>query len=302
MIRTLERVGFDGRLYPVNPHRDAVLGHRCYPSLADIPETPDAAFIGLGAVASVAALAEAGALGIDAAAIHAGGFADAGVDGARLQRELVQIATRYEIAVSGPNNMGVLNVLDRTGLWPMDFPLTPGPIAIISQSGSAAIALTVDPKRLGLSYVITAGNEAVIDVARYLEVVVSDPRVRVVMLFLESIRSPDRFAAAARIAADRGIRIVAIKVGRSDSGQDLVRSHTASIAGSDESYGAFLEQCGVLRVRSNFSAYIVRKARQKGEIVGRHAHGSGRYFVDETHQRAHLRAQHRIARREVRWR
>jgi acetyltransferase len=121
-------------------------------------------------------------------------------------------------------------------------------VAIISQSGSAAIALTQDPHRTGLAYVVTAGNEAVLNATDYLEFVIADPRVRIVLMFIETIRSPQRFAACAHRAAALGKRILAIKVGRSTSGQALVRSHTNSIAGDDETYDAFLHQCGVIRV------------------------------------------------------
>ncbi len=247
MIRALHELGFDGRLYPVNPRHEEVLGHRCYRSLAELPEVPDAAFIGLPAGPSVEALQQAGAQGIGAAVIHAAGFADAGAAGRSLQEELVRIARRHQIVVSGPNNMGVLDVLDRSGMWTLPFDPLPGPVAIISQSGSAAIALTEDPKRLGLAYVITAGNEAVVEVSDYLDYAVSDERVKVILMFLESIRSPAKFAGAAHRAAERGQRIIAIKVGRSQAAQAVVRDHTSAIAGSDETYDAFLRQCGVIR-------------------------------------------------------
>lgn len=250
VVRTLHGLGFTGELYPVNPRYEQVLGVPCYSSLTDLPQQPDAVFIGLAAQACADALRTAGECGIRGAVIHAAGFADAGAGGVARQHELVRIAERYDIALSGPNNMGVLNLLDRSGMWtlPLDRPVS-GPVAIVSQSGSAAIALTEDPRRSGLAYVLTAGNEAVLDVADYLEFVVADDRVRIVLMFIESLRSPQRFAASAHKAAALGKRILAIKVGRSASARALVRSHTNSIAGDDETYDAFLEQCGVIRVR-----------------------------------------------------
>ena len=247
-MRTLIRLGFTGEIYPVNPRYDEVLDHHCYGSLTELPVVPDAVFIGLAARPSVDALRLSGECGIRAAVIHAAGFADAGAAGARLQRELRRIADRYDIVLSGPNNMGVLNVLDKSGMWTMPLDAVPGPVAVISQSGSAAIALVDDPKRLGLAYVITAGNEAVIELTDYLEFILSDDRVRIVLLFIESIRSAARFAAIARRATARGTRIIAIKVGRSATAQALVRGHTNAIAGDDETYDAFLAQCGVIRV------------------------------------------------------
>jgi acetate---CoA ligase (ADP-forming) len=249
-MRTLHGLGFTGDLYPVNPRYEEVLGLRCYPSLSELPQTPDAVFIGLAAAGCADALRTAGECGIRGAVIHASGFADAGPAGVSRQRELVRIAEHYDIALSGPNNMGVLNLLDRSGMWtmPLDRAVS-GPVAIVSQSGSAAIALSEDPRRSGLAYILTAGNEAVLEVTDYLEFVVADDRVRIVLMFIESIRSPQRFAACAQKAARLGKRIVAIKVGQSAGARALIRSHTNSIAGDDETYDAFLEQCGVIRVR-----------------------------------------------------
>lgn len=249
IIRTLDAVGFDGELYPVNPRYDEVLGRPCYDTLSALSTTPDAVFIGLPAAPSVGVLEEASRLGVRAAVIHASGYADAGREGARLQRELTRIARVGGIALSGPNNMGVLNVLDRTGMWTLPLPdARPGPVAIISQSGSAAIALSEDPKQLGLAYVLTSGNEAVLDISDYLEHVVADDRVRVVLLFIEAIRDPARFEALALQAAIAGKHLIAIKVGRSAGSQAMVRSHTNSIAGNDAMYEAFLRRCGVIRV------------------------------------------------------
>ena len=249
-MRTLHGVDFTGDLYPVNPRYEDVLGLRCYPSLSELPQTPDSVFIGLAAAGCADALRAAGERGIRGAVIHAAGFADAGACGASRQRELVRIAEHYDIALSGPNNMGVFNLLDRTGMWTMPLQRAiPGPVAILSQSGSAAIALSEDPRRSGLAYILTAGNEAVLELTDYLEYVLADDRVRIILMFVESIRSPARFAACAHEAVARGKRILAIKVGRSAGAQALIRSHTNSIAGDDETYDAFLDQCGVIRVR-----------------------------------------------------
>lgn len=248
-MRTLHGVDFTGDLYPVNPRYEEVLGMRCYASLRELPQTPDAVFIGLAAAGCADALRTAGECGIRGAVIHAAGFADAGARGASRQRELVRIAEHYDIALSGPNNMGVLNLLDRTGLWTMPLQRAiPGPVAILSQSGSAAIALSEDPHRSGLAYILTAGNEAALELTDYLEYVLADDRVRIILMFIEIIRSPARFAACAHEAVARGKRILAIKVGRSAGAQALIRSHTNSIAGDDETYDAFLDQCGVIRV------------------------------------------------------
>lgn len=153
------------------------------------------------------------------------------------------------MAVCGPNNMGFINVHDRVCLWTAGaLPrLNAGPAAIISQSGSVAIAVSQDARDIGLAYVITAGNEAVCTAADYLAAVAADERVGVIMLFLETIRDPRGFAEAAQEAARRGKRIVALKVGRTEGGRAAVAAHTGALSGEDAVYDAFFRRHGIVR-------------------------------------------------------
>src|SRR5262249_42163333 len=157
------RFGFSGELYPINPRYEKVLDLTCYPSLAETPATPDAVFIAVSAEPLPALVDEAIHCGVRAMLANASGFADAGPRGETLQRKVAAAAKAAGIALCGPNNMGLINVRDRVCLWTAyQLPkLNLGPVAIISQSGSVAIALSQDQRGLGLSYVITAGNEAV---------------------------------------------------------------------------------------------------------------------------------------------
>ncbi|HET6236672.1 MAG TPA: hypothetical protein VFE41_17180 [Acetobacteraceae bacterium] len=133
------------------------------------------------------------------------------------------MARARNIAVAGPNNLGLINVVDRKAMWtPRYFsPVTPGPVAVISQIGSIALILSEDERKLGFSYLITTGNEAVVTVADYLNHVASDGRVGVILLFLETVRDPALFAQAARTALAGGQRIIAPKLGRSAAGRAL---------------------------------------------------------------------------------
>ena len=251
VLRNLKRFGFAGELYPINPRYDKVLDLTCYPSLAETPATPDAVFIAVSAEQVPALVEEAIGYGVRAILANANGFADGGPQGQSLQRKITAAAKAAGVAFCGPNNMGLINVRDRICLWTAhNLPkLNPGPVAIISQSGSVAIALSQDQRALGLSYVITAGNEAVCSAADYLQAVAEDGRVKVVLLFLETLRDPELFGKAAVEAAERGIRVIVLKVGRSDGGRSLVAAHTGALAGEDAVYDALFRRYGILRAR-----------------------------------------------------
>lgn len=252
VIRNLVRFGFQGSIYPVHPTNAEVAGLACHKSLADIPGPVDAVFIGLPAAQGPGVLEEAGKRGVRAAYINASGFADADAEGVALQAELRAIAARYDMALCGPNNLGLFNVHRKYAPWTPRYAseLVPGPVAVISQSGTMALMLCQDERKLGLAYVVTCGNEGVLGAAEYLDYVVRDDTVKTVLLFLETIRNPDLFAAAAHEAHRRGKRVIALKSGASDAGRALVAAHTGSLAGEDRFYDAFLRSCHVTRVHS----------------------------------------------------
>ena len=240
---------FPGPIYPVNPRYPEILGVTCYPDLQSLPGPVDLLYLALPAHLGPEMLEQAGAIGIGAAAIPGNGYADAGPEGEARQRHLVEIANRYSIPICGPNNLGFVNYHDRTVCWPTMFAdiIAPGGIALISQSGSAGIAISQDPRELNLGYMVTAGNEANLTAADYLEYFVHDDRVQVVLMFLETLRDPATFARAAAEARRRGKRIAAVKVGKSETAQRMVAAHTGGLAGEDAVYEAFFRRHGILR-------------------------------------------------------
>jgi acetate---CoA ligase (ADP-forming) len=251
VIRNLRRLGYPGSIFPVNPRYPEVAGLPCYRSLSALPEPVDAAFIAVPNTSGPALVEEAGRAGIRAVVVNASGYADGGPEGRALQERLVAAANAHGIAVAGPNNMGYVNVHGRVAMWTAGrLPaFTPGPAAIVSQSGSIAIALSQDERALGIAYVISAGNEAVVTAADYIAEVVRDDAVRVVLVFLETIRDPARFIEAASQARERGKPVIALKVGRSEGGRVAVAAHTGALAGEDAVYDAFFERHGIVRVR-----------------------------------------------------
>lgn len=251
VLNNLRIMGFPGTIYLINPRYASLNGETCYSSLAALPEGADAAFIAVPAAAGPELVEEAGRCGIKAVFINANGYADGDAGGVALQRRIEAIAKKYGIVIAGPNNLGLINVHDKKAMWTPRYMkrVNPGPLAVISQSGSIALILAEDERDLGFAYLVTTGNEAGANVADYLGEVARDERVGVILMFLETIREPAKFAAAAHEAARRGKRVVALKLGTSDGGRALVQAHTGSLAGEDSLYDAYFKALGIVRVR-----------------------------------------------------
>lgn len=247
--KALEHVGFEGRVYLVNPNKPELLGQKTYAALRDIEGEVDAVFIAVKAesvldVAQQAIEKRAGAL-----AILSSGFGDAGEAGMQLQLELARVAEKHDLAVCGPNCLGLLNFAGRSALFGTSLPdaVKRGGIAAVVQSGSIGIALLNSGRGLGLSHLVTSGNEAVTAIADYLEAFIDDPAVSSVVVFAEQIRKPQKFVAMAERAAAKGKPVIVLKSGRSERGRAAVMAHTGAVAGSVEACDAALRAAGVLQ-------------------------------------------------------
>lgn len=251
VLNNLRKMEFPGPIYPVNPRHKSLAGVDCYPSLSELPGPVDAAFLAVPASGGPDLVEEAGRCGIKALFINANGYADGDAQGVALQRRIEASAAKYGIAICGPNNLGMINVHDRVAMWAPRYMklVEAGSLGVISQSGSIALILSEDERDLGFAYLVTAGNEAVVTVADYLSQMVRDDRVKVILLFLETIRNPQAFYEASLEAQRRGKRIIALKLGTSAEGRALVQAHTGSLAGEDRLYDAFFKALGIIRVR-----------------------------------------------------
>ena len=236
-------------VYPVNPRRTEIKGMRCYPDLASVPRPIDLAYIALPAALGAEVLEQAAKAGVGAVAIPGSGYADGGPEGEARQARIVDIARRHRILICGPNNLGFVSHLDRVTAWPTHIADIDdnARVALITQSGSAGIAISQDPRRLGLAYLVSTGNEANVNAADYLDYFAGNDRVDVILVYLETLREPAKFARAAEKANAAGKRIAAVKVGRSESAQRMVAAHTGGIAGEDAVYDAFFRRHGILR-------------------------------------------------------
>ncbi len=243
--------GYPGRVYYVNPsHAGEAEGWVA--SVRDLPEPVDVALIAVPAPRVPAVIAECRAHGIARGIVYASGFADAGENGAALQEALKQASDGFRFI--GPNTAGVVAQSSRSFLsigMALEFEEPPrGVIGLVTQSGAigGCLAGRCWEKGVGLSHWIVTGNEADLDLADFLEALVEDAGTRVIGTFIESIHDPARFAEAAQRAFAAGKPVVAYKTGRSDEGQEAVRSHTGLLAGDDALYSDFFRRHHVIRV------------------------------------------------------
>jgi acetate---CoA ligase (ADP-forming) len=254
VIRQTRRIGFPGPIWAVNPKRESLAGVPCLPHLEDLPEPPDAVFLGVGREATVEAVELLGHMGAGGVVAYASGFAEV-ADGVALEQRLRQAAG--DLAVLGPNCYGVLNLMERVALWPDEHgakPVERG-VALITQSGNIGITLTMQARGLPIACVLSIGNQAVLRVHDFLEVLADDPRIGGIGLYLEAIPDVAAFARAAIICADKGVPLVAIKTGRSQAGACATLAHTSSLSGADALIDAYLRRYGVVRV-DNLSDFL----------------------------------------------
>ena len=252
MRENLDRLGFDGAVFPVNPKYDDIAGRRCYPSLGAIGSPVDVVLAAVSAPRAVEAVRDAGRLGARAAVVIASGFAEAGAAGVELQHQLKEAADEFGMAVCGPNCYGVFNPAGGFAGYggPTPLGLRTGRTALLMQSGALTHAL-LNPaslRGLGVSHLVTTGNEAVLRLGDFVQHAVDDPDTSVIACFIEGLRDPGRFADALVAAKDAGKPVVVCKTGRSQAARAAAVAHTGALAGSDDAFDALCQATGAIRV------------------------------------------------------
>lgn len=245
---------FSGAIYPVNPKVDKIGALQCYPDVASLPEVPDVGIVLLGAEKAHLAVRELAERGTAAAIVLASGYTETGEAGAQRQRQLLDAAGGMRIL--GPNTIGLVNltdsiVLSATGALEMDsFPR--GSIGVVSQSGGilGSLLSRAAARGIGLSQLISTSNEVDLELADFVDYLADDEATRVIALYIESVRNPDKFRAACLKAARAGKPVVAFKIGRSEAGAQAAVSHTGALAGADRMYDALFRQVGVIRAQT----------------------------------------------------
>ncbi|MEP5090660.1 MAG: CoA-binding protein, partial [Paracoccaceae bacterium] len=246
------RLGFTGAIWPVHPKVNDMSGVAVYKSLDDLPGAPDAAFIGINRHATIEAVKALNAMGAGGAVCFASGFAEAHAEdatGGDLQSALVKAAG--DMPILGPNCYGFINALDGALLWPDQHGCTPVDrgVAILTQSSNIAINLTMQQRALPIAYMVTCGNMAQTTQAEIAEGLLEDTRVTAIGVHIEGFGKLPAWETFAQKAHERGIPVIALKVGMSDHAQKAAISHTASLAGSHAGAQAVLGRLGIARVQ-----------------------------------------------------
>ncbi|MGO4395993.1 acetate--CoA ligase family protein [Variovorax sp. M-6] len=269
-IYYMQRHGFRGRIYPINPARQEVQGLRSYESLAALPEVPDLALVIVGGDKAVAAVDECAARGVKSAVVIASGFGEAGAQGRAVQQAMADRARAAGMRLYGPNTQGLANfgngAIAGFSTMFVEVPPADGPIGIVSQSGgmSAMAYGLLRGRGLGVRHVHATGNEADVTVSDLAWAVAHDPEVKLLLLYLETIANPGMLARTAAYARERDLPIVAVKAGRSESGQKAASSHTGSLANEDRAVDAFFKHHGIWRVRDPHAQALAAEAYLKG--------------------------------------
>ena len=254
IIRNLVKNGFTGTVSAVNPRYENLDEVPCYPSLAAVPGDVDFALVGVAAEIVPAVLADFEAKHTKAAIVVSSGYADMGTaEGLQRQAMLTEFAQRTGIRIGGPNCLGAMNAHNGLIALPTEFEtLVPGHVSAVLQSGMLVPSFTMPlmARGIGVSRVISTGNEADLDAAAYIENFVEDQHTKVIACYIEQIRDARRFEAACEKAAENGKPIVLIKIGSSDGGRHAALAHTGSMVGSDDVTDAMLRRLGVIRVAS----------------------------------------------------
>lgn len=253
-IHVLDRRGYEGRIYPVNPRYEEIGGHRCYPSILDVDGPVDVAVIVLQAKYVPEAITQCSQKGIRFAVVVGGGFREVGPEGEELERQMIAAARAGGLRFIGPNCLGFKNVHDNVfcGFGSITRPpdLQAGPVSAIIQSGGYGNSMVIQCAHAGIGfrYLVASGSESDIGATEIIEAYVDDPGTKVILAYLEGVNDGRAFMAAAKRALAAGKPIVLIKSGNSRQGLKAAASHTAFLAGSYDVYRSAFRQCGVIEV------------------------------------------------------
>ena len=253
-LKYLRQAGYAGRIYPINPRRDEVLGERAWPSLADLPEVPDHAYIVASTEATMEAIEECARIGVPVVTALANGFSETGVEGTAREARIRQLLKDSGTRLVGPSSLGVVDLRHKTFLTAnaaFDEPDLPvGRIFAASHSGGMIGTFLSRGKARGIHFagLVSVGNEVDLSIGEICAATLDDPGIDGYVLFLETMRKADALRTFALEAAKRGKPVLAYKLGRSAAARELAVSHTGALAGEDDIAGMFLAECGIARV------------------------------------------------------
>jgi acetate---CoA ligase (ADP-forming) len=250
MLIELDRGGYPGAVYPVNPGYEEIGGRRCFASIADIPEPVDLAILGVANARIEQALTDAGEAGARSAVTFSSLYEETEPGRAPLTERLAEIATSHGMSVCGGNGMGFISngsSLRATGFATPDV-IKSGGVTFISHSGSAFAAFAFNDRGMGFNLIVSSGQEIVTTMSDYMEYSLGLPTTRVLALLLETVRDPVGFREQLTRAVDLHIPVIALKVGRTEGSKAMVTAHSGALAGEHGAYEALFDAYGVLEV------------------------------------------------------
>ncbi len=273
-FENLKRFAFSGPIALVNPNREMVHGERALKSLRDLSEPADLAFIMVPTSQVLSVVKEAAEMGTRQFIVLTSGFSEMGAEGMQLEYDLLTFARKHDLLILGPNGNGFINVTDQITPYglPLAPPLTPGSVGVVLQSGALASAVMAfaQAHAIGLSLLVSMGNESMLSVTDVVDYLLEDDATRCIALFLESIRQPEELRRVANKARERRKPIIALKIGRSETSARTALAHTGALVGNDAVNDAALRQLGIIRVHSLEDLLITAGlASSVGELPGR---------------------------------
>jgi acetyl coenzyme A synthetase (ADP forming)-like protein len=251
VLSNILQYGYSGKVYPINPKAEEILGLKSYPSVLEVPDPVELAIIVIPNKFVPQVMEECGKKGVKGTIIISAGFREAGMEGIKLERQVLDIAKQYGIRIVGPNCLGIisthtpLNASFAAGMPPK------GGIAFMSQSGALCTAILdwALSEEIGFSQFVSLGNKADVDEVDLLQAWEKDENSRVIIVYMEGLKDGQKFMKVAREVTQH-TPVVAVKSGNTAAGSRAVSSHTGTLAGSERAYEAAFQQTGVLRANS----------------------------------------------------
>lgn len=255
IYQNIRRSGFKGKVFPVHPKKETIWGLACHQAVNDIQEKVDLCILLIGNRHIPATLEQCAKKGVKSALVLSSGFAEVqGAEGREMQEQMRSIAEKAQIRLIGPNCLGAISFLGGiicfAGIVPD--PMIPGSFGLVAQSGTFALGFMVaaQTRGLGLSYLISSGNEAVLEASDYIRFMIEDPKTKAIGAFIEGFKDPAKFLRVAELAREKGKPIIVLKVGRSAKAKSAARAHTGSLVGLDQVQNAVFQAKGIIRVNT----------------------------------------------------
>jgi acyl-CoA synthetase (NDP forming) len=253
-VHYLQKFGFKGKIYPINPSRTEIQGEKCYKSLADLPEAPEMVIVAVAGDNAIGAVEDCAKAGVKIALVMASGFGEVdAIAGKAKERRMVEIAHKHGMRIVGPNTQGLANfgtgAIASFSTMFMEFERVEGHVAMLSQSGALSTVPVgfLNPRGIGVRHSHATGNDSDITVGELAIAVAEDPEVKLMLLYLESIPEKKYLEELSEVALHRNLPIIALKSGRTDAGKAAAQSHTGALANEDRVVDAFLEHHGIWR-------------------------------------------------------